>query len=186
MGVDIEIYLPAYVRIRDVADVVGRLAGLPIEPLGGGGGFWHVKGAQAVASSVPTMALIELKGRCFIDGETHHEMNYHFECSKPEWDGEPIKGEFRHLSARSTPWWCAIGKRLVEIFGGIVDYQDCDSNYTDIVNFKGFVKNRALFTAHDDPEWSKLKNLIRDVQPITYVDLAEADKVAAYHPKREE
>jgi hypothetical protein len=118
MGVDCNIWLPSRVRIRDVADVIGILAGLKPEKhllqAGGEDGLWAVRVPGVTYEGITTMPEC---ARITIDvqGEKHWTL-YHF---------EPSNGE-RLLMPSSTPFWLAIGSGLVKFFGGRLQYQDCD------------------------------------------------------------
>src|SRR5581483_9606267 len=122
MSVDCHITLPDNVRVDNVADVIGIAAGLkPVwEYSDNGKHKWvKVRGVEARSSGVvPGMALISIRstGHLLVDGEDQHSGYYHFEACH---DG-------RLLSVTSTAFWIAVGHRLVDFFGGSIDYQDCD------------------------------------------------------------
>jgi hypothetical protein len=71
----------------------------------------------------------------------------------------------------------AIMHRLVDFFGGILDYNDCDdidNNYE--VEAKSWEDNRPS----DGEAWYRLQNRILDLKPITEEEWRSYDKVAYY------
>lgn len=172
MGVDCKIYLPDNVQIHDVARVMGIAAGLPFtkEPIGHEDA-WSVKveGAYIDPSRVVTLANISLSGK-LIDGEFRHDAIYHFEASQ--------KG--RLLMPRSTAFWIGIGRRLVDFFGGHVDYNDCDEIYDDYIKIP---KSRRHNSPQDGKPWQKFQQRIAEVKPLTQEELIAFDIFASYKMK---
>ena len=78
---------------------------------------------------------------------------------------------------RSTPWWLAAGKALVDFFGGELDYNDCDSSDSDYaVPAKGDSMNRPS----DGKPWHRLQDRILALQPLSADDILSARQDAAY------
>lgn len=166
MGVDTLIRLPADVRIRDVSIVIGILAGLKPEQhsLCGSSYSCSVAGVETKSSSIPECADIEINGD-LVDGEKNHHVMFHFEYKAS-----------RLLMPRSTAFWIAVGRRLIQFFGGSMDYQDCDSVET---NYR-----RKSPRKDNSPEggkpWHDLQDAMLAIKPITKDELIKCDKWAAY------
>jgi hypothetical protein len=161
MGIDCRISLPANVRVRDVAKVIGRLAGLEaVRQNFGSGDGWvaQVKGVEATTTSMPELAMI-------VFGDRH--TTFHFECETAG----------RLLLPRSTPFWCALACRLVDFFGGEVDYSDSDATDCDYaVPHKSDTENRP----EDGEAWYVLQQRIVDLLPLSRDEIKAAGKHAAY------
>ncbi len=170
MGVSTHITLPAQVRVRDVASVIGGCVGLKK--------VWHnlsgrhrsadVAGIEVQSTSVYSMVRIVWQNG---EGNPHLKsgnLYYHFET------GDERSG--RLLSCSSWAPWIALGRRLVDFFGGSIDYNDCDS--TDIDYQQRW--KVCLCLADDNEEWDDLQERIMKIKPITGVEILEANKVASY------
>ena len=83
---------------------------------------------------------------------------YHF-----EWTGGG-KG----LLPRSTPFWCAVALKLVTLFGGAVQWQDCTSG--DDLS----LPPNPLRMATNGREWDEWQKAMLAVGPITEDDLRDA------------
>jgi hypothetical protein len=164
MGVDTKIILPPYVRCDTVADVLGKLVGLKhvISAIPS----CDVQGIEIRASGVTSCAWINWTGGT-VPGYEHGGALYHFEGSR--------LGE-RLMMPRSYPTWIAIGARLVEFFGGRVDFNDCDDEDTDIVGSVTYPDGLP----EDGQPWRDLQNRIAAVRPITPEEVARYVKHAAY------
>ena len=174
MGVDCKIILPANVRLKDVADVIGVAAGFKPEksPLGSSHpDSWAVRVPGVRVSSfncqgLESCAKIELVGET-MDGVKDHYVMYHFEYD----DGQ------RLLAPRSTAFWLGIGHRLVDFFGGSIDYQDCDDSYKDY-SVPG--KSDELNQPEGGDEWDSLQERMFAVKPLTKEELKRFNKLTAY------
>lgn len=171
MGVDITLSLPGDVRIRDVADIIGILAGCPItEHTGNYGTFKMVEGVKILGcNEIPCSEIVFTapKGRTLIDGEDAHTVLFHYEGVKYE----------RSMIPRSTPFWIAVARRLVDFFGGTLVYQDCG---TGRPNYRK-PKPRKSNNPEDGKAWHKFQAAKYGVRPLTMADVVAADKWAAYH-----
>lgn len=167
MGVDTRILLPADVRVGDVAKVAGAPAGLKPKkmPLGGVSYGVQVIGSKVEPTTVPEMVAINLNG-CLVDGEQVHQCYYHFENN----DG------MRLLMPRSTAFWICVGRGLVDFFGGLVDYCDCD---TENINYER-KKPRQRNNPDDGKPWHDFQDEILAVKPITKAQLKKARQWASY------
>lgn len=172
MGVDCRISLPGAVRVKDVATFIGISAGLPVTAiiLPGGGTYAKVKGIEVLpcGQSLPECCYIEWTDLC---GEGRQIM-YHFEGDD---------GAERIILGRSTPFWIAMGRRLVKFFGGGVDYNDCDSEDCDYHQ----VPANDLTRRNDDTVWQAFQNRLLKVKPLSPAEIEWATGRAAYkHPWR--
>lgn len=80
-----------------------------------------------------------------------------------DWSDKETNGEGKLLAfgtlvygGNASAFWCALGKALVNFFGGVVDYNDCDSKYADWTH-KATV--HAKVTDGDD-RWTRTQNAI--------------------------
>ena len=168
MSVRCQITLPGWARVNDVAKVIGVLAGAEATMGVMPGSDECVVDGVSVGSfdtgGLAGCARIEF----LLDGEPEDVM-YHF-----EWDEPDVAG--RGLLPSSTPFWCAVGKRLVEFFGGSVGYMDWD-NSTDVVVWP---KDPTLYRASNGDAWDDLQRMIHNIQPVTRAEYEAARSVAAY------
>lgn len=165
MGVDCVITLPERTRARDVARVIGVLAGLPAElkKFDSCDSFYlDVQGIKLQPASVAECA--EIVWTDPVSGDGRYVL-YHFE---PEHGG-------RLMLPRSTPFWCAVAVKLVTLFGGSVDFQDCDDVEID---FQASIN--PLISASDGLEWEQWHKAMLDVGPLTAADIDKGRAVCAY------
>jgi len=170
MGVDCGINLPDNVRVKDVAQIIGIAAGLTPQWGGSHGAKWvEVPGADVTNTIIPEMVEIAIRslGHLLIDGDAMHTVNYHFESDN----------NGRSLNPRSTAFWLAVAHRLVDFFGGTIDYQDCDDVEVDY-----FVPAnvRSVNSPSDNEEWDLFQQRKFEVKPITKEELLHYDNLAAY------
>ena len=172
MGVDCHIYLPPNVCVDNVARVLGVLAGLPtrVKTFGDRPGDWtaDIPGVRVQSTAVPTMMRIVLWGP-LVDGTDGHSVYYHLETCGTE--------GLRMLHPRSTAFWIAAGIRLVEFFGGHVDFNDCDDAERD---FERPHKTWRENSPQDGAEWTDFQNRVMALTPLTEGELRDADQHAAY------
>lgn len=166
MGVNTKILLPPDVRARDVADVIGILAGLkPTKTMLTGGSYAaDVEGASVRPTSIAEMAEIVIKGK-LIDDEPMHHCCLH-------WESETVG---RLLSPKCTAFWIATGRRLVGFFGGQITYSDCAGG----VDFKA-VRPRSRNNPETGQEWQDFQDEILAVKPLTKIEIAKWKSYAAY------
>ncbi len=170
MGVDCGINLPDNVRVKDVAYVIGIASGLKVEwePCfpDKNNSWLRVPGAEVKATNIIEMAEVFVRGD-LVDGQDVHFCYYHFESS----DGG------RSLNPRSTAYWLAIAHRLVDFFGGSIDYQDCDDVAVD---YDKPGNSRDLNSPEDGDEYWDFYKRLAAIKPITQEELRHYDKLAAY------
>lgn len=165
MGVDTQIRLPCDVRVRDVGNVIGILAGLPSSKhsLGGESYSCRVEGVKVAPSSIAECCSLTFDGK-MVDGALHHWVLYHFEN---EHNG-------RLLLPRACPFWICVARGLVNFFGGSVDYQDCDTVDTDYQKEKPRKQNNPS----DGKPWHDFQDALLALRPITKKELERAQKWA--------
>lgn len=177
MSVNCKISLPT-ARLRDVANAIGILAGLPVKesPIEDSKAlFIEVEGVKTkpCGESLEGCAYINLSGE-MIDGDKAHYVMYHFEFDMYT-AAENVNEVSRGMIPPSTPFWCAIGRRLVETFGGAFYASDTgDSDKPDLV-----VGNHYLNGATNGPEWDVQQRRIMELRPVTKADMAR-ETGAAY------
>ena len=161
MGVDTSIVLPGDVRVADAAKVIGILAGQEKRWEETTGARW-VEVEGVTVKSYDTDALV---GCALIEFADHHVM-WHFEVEHGK----------RLIMPRSTPFWLAVGKALVDFFGGTVDYQDCDATDVDYEAHTPRLHNDP----EDDGPWDAFQQALYDIQPLTKADIKAMREHAAY------
>lgn len=170
MGVDLKCYLPPETRCDDVAKVVGLALGCKgrLEPLGGDAVHLVVEGVSLKPSpaGLASCAVIEVKA----PGGYQHQILFHHEFEAPGYNPE---GGPAHVGIirRSTPLWCGVAKRLVDFFGGSVDFNDHDDSYED---FK-VERPRPWNNPCDGEPWERFQREMAAVQPAIHMP-----EVAAY------
>jgi hypothetical protein len=178
MGVDTCIYLEGDVKVQDVAEVIGIFAGLKPyrydhDDAWGNKDCWWTKvdGVEVKAGIVSCAEIIITapEGETLVDGEESHWVLYHFEPSDKE-------SYMRLVMPRSTPFWIAVGKKLVKFFGGKMDYNDCDEKRVDY----RAKKPRRVNCPQDGKEWEDFQTEMLNLKPVTVADLKAAQKYAAY------
>jgi hypothetical protein len=116
-----------------------------------------------VIESVPSMVNLEIEGE-LIDGKSQHSVSFHFEYNS--------KGE-KGISPESTPFWIALSKKLVDFYGGKIDYKD-----TDLSDLDYEVKSQRRYVTHET--WQKNENAKFAIKPLTIMDLKEVENDAAF------
>jgi hypothetical protein len=170
MGVDCKITLPPATRARDVVKVLGILAGTKPYRYDLGNTSWAagVEGANLFTSGVDGLVRLRWDAP---EGQPSEAL-YHFEWGP--YGRNDLRG-CRGLMPRSTPWWCAVAVRLVDFFGGEVDFNDCDDSDCDYS-----VPWREDCSAEDGEEWRAFQQRLMDLQPLTPEEIDAARAVAAY------
>lgn len=175
MGVDCRLYLPPNVRVVDVASVLAKLCGAVsyLAPLGRNAVVARVTGAEVHAiADVPQCArvLVRCDGTRDIRGGAHSFL-YHFEG----------RGGRRSIALRSYAPSIALLCRLVDFFGGSVDFSDHDAEDADYVRPD---EPDSRNHASDGEEWDVLQRRIHAAPPLTLAPTSEyvrrLDVLAAY------
>jgi len=175
MGCDCLIKLPGDVRLRDVANVLGLLAGCESVTIASDHGTEYKRLPSVEVKSshdmLPECARIVITRNIETkDGDTAYVL-YHFEPSDA--NGETYG---RLLMPPSTAWWIAAGRRLVDFFGGEVVSNDCADRPTRYVRRKPRRRNNPEGGA----AWRKLYAEIWAVAPVTQAEVDDARTVAVY------
>ncbi len=176
MGVDTQIRLPGNVRIERVAEVMGKLVGLKsqIEAVEGSSspGYLRVAGLSFTSPlHAPSLACIHLAGiqepgLGWRRGESTAMAYYNFESD----------GSSRSLHVKSTAFWIAVARGLVDFFGGSVVYQDSDG----AVGYSVPEKSDQLNQADDGDAFYDLERRIHEIKPLTAEAFTAALQHAAY------
>jgi len=166
MGVDTKIMLPSKVRARTVSSVLGRIVGFEGIKTALGGGAWYTQVEGISINNNPqVVGLADITWDKAPGPRTRGYVAYHFEVE----DGG------RLLMPPSTAFWLAVGHRLVDFFGGKLDYNDCDNSEVD---YK--VKANPNSWADDGKPWDQLQQRIMDIEPLTVEEIKSYQNVAAY------
>ena len=183
MGVHARIWLPDDVRVKDVASVIGILAGCPKEwnhaKLDAECKWVHVNGVkiESFGENLPSCCRIIVTipegWGLLVDKERVHHAMYHFE-------GDVASGG-RLMRPPSTPFWIAVGTGLCRFFGGWIDYADCDA--TDVN--RRFRKPRPTNRPNAMRPWRKFQEELATLRPVTEAEFTEARKNAHYDMETE-
>lgn len=123
MGIDCRIILPGKAQITDVADVLAILAGHTVteHPLGGTHGTYAAVTPRPIITypDIPGCMSITIQPAQELAESFLHKWLYHF-----EYHGNHL------MMARSFAGNLAIGRALVQFFGGSLQYSD----YDDAIN----------------------------------------------------
>jgi len=168
VGVNVSIALPSRTQIRDVALVLAALDGIPTEKgcLKGwaaqltGGTYTRIR--YGPIESLPECVHIHWTSA---NGTARHVL-YHFEFNS---------GTHRGMLPPSTTWWIAAAKRLVDVFGGIVDYNDCGDHDQDYMQ-----PLADDISATQGDAWERWQERLLAVTPLTDEELEQARLHAAY------
>jgi hypothetical protein len=179
MGVDCHIYLPMDVDESNLGDAVGIFGGLPKKFV------MHerhvscdVDGVQVKPTQFASMGEIVLSappGNRLVDGEMVHHCYFH-------WGSRFQKKLWIMLSQRSTPFWIAVGKRLVDWFGGFLVYNDCgdESGENLYEGRRSHPTDEDFMVPHDGESWDLYQKEVSGLQAVTTAELKAAWKKAAY------
>lgn len=176
MGADCRVQLPANVRVLDVANVLGKLAGLPAEQYTIGNSkavFVRVNGVTITPSGANMPYYVEITitpehdGDNLIGGLKSCQFGYSFEGP----------GGARHMGERSRPWRLAVFRKLVNFFGGKLDYSDFDDIECD-----HYVppKPNSENCPNTGAEWDALQLRILNLPALTEAAI-EAERAHAYY-----
>lgn len=184
MGVDCEIYVPWDVDDRRLADALGALAGLPAEYRVHHPGTHQEYGSNDVVgvdvrptscAGMGEIALTAGGGRRMADGESSHHVYLHYGS---RWRGRP----WMHLSPPSSPFWCAVARRLVDWFGGFAVFQDSGEERGANLHRgrRRCPAGRGGLLGDDGRPWEEYERAAAALRPVTAAELRAARKVAAY------
>lgn len=168
MSVSTWVYLPPGVNVEDVARAIGILLGKEktLDALSNGMNYLAgVKGVRLHDSKAgPQCCIIDIGDipKEYGNGWWFH---YHFELANGQ----------RGLGGGSRAARIALHRRLVELFGGSVDYNDCDEtkrNYSKKVPW-------WVGKEHDRAFEARQKALL-SLTPITQDEINKCQKYSAY------
>jgi hypothetical protein len=150
MGCDSHLYLPPSTRMRDFEDVLGILLGCEAKQYsiaGSSGVFVRVLDAPHFSTShTPEMAVLNIGG------------HWHWEC-----EHSLIPGA-RMFSCSTQMHRRTILESLAEIFGGYLDFNDCDSVDCD---YMGTLYGKSYRPdATDDAAWDAWQTFKLNLIPI--------------------
>lgn len=163
MGVSCHITLPDRVRVQDVAEVMGLLAGMKAEErpfTSSDGTYLQVPGVR-----VRSTGQAELCHITFEHEDEWYSATYFF-----EWEAGG-----RGIIVGSYPFWIALARRLVDFFGGSVDYSDCDD-----VDCDYSAPEQPGIAARTDEDWHLMKRRKRELRPLTPEEIEAVGRAAAY------
>lgn len=187
MGVYIRLFIDWRASTMAIETVVGQLMGQKVVTRNHGAGeYQDVAGTERKPSIV--VGLVDIivkapKGGRLVDGSESYFLTLHLESS----DDHPDLRGFKAAIPRSEAIHIAVATRLIQMFGGRLDYNDADGEGWDlIVPFHRSIVGKAVMAeraeggsdvdvpnAGFDKWW--------DIKPITLAEIVAADKHAVYH-----
>lgn len=149
--------LPKDVCVGDVATVIGLLLGNKRiqNPIGIGGWFTSAVGTEvkALLPDLPTCPHISIA----LPGRRRFDVMFHYEFDAQRY------GLMLPYKSDSI----ALARRLVEFFGGEVDYNDCDSKLRDYAC--GTPRDSNF--VEDGKAWQEFQHAMYDIRPITQQEI---------------
>jgi len=173
MGVDTFAVLPGNVEVNVVAKVLGKLFGNGHRWGSSGNVRWiEVDTIEVkVYHNVPSMVSI-----CGQDltNVGKFEVYYHFESADGDHTG-------RHVSlGRSRAERLAVGKALVDFFGGYQIFRDCD-HFDDPANrYEVPAKGPEENSPQDGGPWRELQRRISEVRAVSAKEIEMFKAIATY------
>lgn len=193
MGVDTRVQIPPYVRFEDVAKLVAKYCGDPAlqkqshrettvdfdKPAGPQNRWYHSYYDQVKTTSV--VSLLHFQYQAF--GEIPKLMSFHFDTDNHE---NRFLG-YKIITARANPLNVAICKKIVDHFGGYIQYADSSDDYdVRITDKKAVFKKEDWVDEDPDVVYYRLVNSIDQVQPMTIAQLDWGIANASYDIEEEE
>ena len=188
MGVDVRLYLYRSADPEEVAKAMAILGGNAVSPdfistangfrakpatppyLGrceAEGGFWMArpKVKAKPVEGIFGMATIEFAAP--VDPHSHHHYcNIHTISEH---------GFGWLLMPPSSPFWIAVCRRVVDIFGGALDHNDCDSSPADYFRFEDPVNDEG-----NGERYYERQQRLLDLRPLTGEEIEACREFAAY------
>lgn len=190
MGVDVRLYLYRSAEPREVATAMAILSGNDPNPSwvpsGGGGRFAgpepaYYHGARSDKGFWVPRPKYELKATDFsfgagtitFDSPVDPDNQFHYTM---------IHSIHEHgfgwlLGPKSTPYWIAVCRKLVDIFGGALDHNDCDSVENDYFRFER-VRGEG---GEGDNSYLDRQDLLLDLKALTPDEIEACRGFAAYY-----
>ena len=174
MSANARIYLPHDARIKEVAYVIALSSGLTFSRrTDKNGTHTYIPGLRIetldgldMIEEIVASPMISIKS---IDGHTQHSVMYFFESSE-------YADYSRALYPKSTPYWLAIGKRLITFFGGMLIYRD-DKDSEKIVFPKPSTRQ---YNPEDDDQYSEHELRYFKLSVLSEIEIEAMRKYAAY------
>lgn len=169
MGVRVDAYLPPDVGAHEVSEVLGQLVGMP-----------RVRLASDIKLSAdsPGYGHIVIKSRgehLLADGGKHAVCYYLYNARSPRYR------VCFNVSAHSSPFWCAVMKRLVQWFGGCVRYSDCDDGKRNLFySRRKCIVGRGGLLPEDGRNQEKYMVALHDLLPVSPSEVKAMRNRAGY------
>lgn len=171
MGVDTRIMLSPTTRLKDVVDVLNILVGNPQDWQDHGKSGWvTTHGIKAEPAGETLIECAKISGPSPITTPLYGETGtlyvlYHFETGTGH----------RLLMPRCTAFWIAVGHGLVDLFGGYLDYNDCDSIDVDYEQ-----PSFWNVTPEDNEAWDDFQRAKASVEPLELATIMQYERFASY------
>lgn len=161
MGVDTVIRLTPQAQVGNVAEAIGILLGEPWK--------WEAQHRWLEVENVKVKGNEDMPetASIFIGNPIKLTWWYCFECSYGNW---------RAMYPRSDARAIAIGRALVGLFGGEVDYQAYDSSHCDYRK----PAPSWLLGKYSDKKFHAKYTAMSELKPLTIEDLHKVASYAAY------
>jgi hypothetical protein len=162
MGVNTNTYLPATVELNELVLVIQRLTDadeVVIKQAGPDRGLTARRGDE-FSNGNDWFDLYITREDGFGDGDTGHSGMVSMNS-----DHEGMKNAINVHGGNASVFWASLGDALVEFYGGIVDYNDCDAEYAD--TRKRATVNARNMDAFRDGEWDRKKARINALTTVT-------------------
>lgn len=195
MGVDTRIYLQNHANVEKVYDVIARALGAEIK-LSAKVGIDNLEKNEPSSHENDWKATVihnpkdgfEYKDATYFDIRVTDICNqfYHTLFFYDVDDNEQAQNGERLLNPNSSGIWLAIGKKLVDFFGGKMLISDAD-DWNDQNNW--YVKENGSYSKtvnHCDDRWFGYINALANTLPLTKEDLLEFKDKCAYWNERED
>ena len=192
MSIDARIYLDGHANPKRVFDVIQKIVGVEFqyksfnndpfdenEPTGKNNS-WHlkpVKNENEIVNKDIDYLTFEFQDLC----NNHYLGMYHLYL---EDDTHALNNE-KCMNPNSTPVWLAIGKRLVDFFGGKMMFADC-SDDSDPKNWyigksaKYGPKNKESDANDGDSRWYQFFNALNTESMLTAKEIKDMIPNSAY------
>lgn len=178
MSVDIKLYLAPTAQFERVATALGALHGLPIEKSTHDG---NEKTFSVSCPSIKARTIDRWPSAINIEFMTPHgegrSIYYHFECSGEGDYGGSAAG-YRLLSMKTCSRNIAIARKLVNLFGGRVVFNDCGERTFSDPDVK--VTANRLNAAQNGAPYFRIHRILSEIKPLTQKEIAAEANRAAY------
>jgi hypothetical protein len=175
MSNNVNVWFPPTVRVDYVARALAILSGQKAiwERIGDDTWATHVRNCDVKTTNVPQMVDI----RWTTSNGEKRSAYYHFEADGHIGFGGPQAG-WRLFTMTSTPKNVALAKRLVDVFGGRVVYQDVGPKTFGRPDYKR--PEYKYNAANDGSAWWKLQRHMLTIKVLTTEEIEVCDGKAGY------